>query len=304
MSDFNEKLFCVQPWKGVYLAIFYKTFVLLYIFLTITAISGNILILVALTKDSSLHPPSKLLLRSLTITDLCVGAISQPLAIIFILSTVNKNWDVCRVTEYSLAVATTVFGGASLSIVTAIGADRLLALLLKLRYRQVVTIKRVRGAVFVFWLKSSGIAFLYFQSVNLFFILSSVLILLEVIVSSYSYTRIFCTIRRQRTTVEDVLQRGNTGPNMARYKRTVSNALWVNLTLAMCYIPFAVVTAVIAIRGSSAFLSLAEFLTVSLVYLNSSLNPVLYCWKIKEVRQAVKETIREFCACFLSSFWR
>ena len=91
---------------------------------------------------------------------------------------------------------------------------------------------------------------------------------------------------------------------MARYKRTVSNALWVNLTLAMCYIPFAVVTAAIAVRGSSAFLSLAELLTVSLVYLNSSLNPVLYCWKIKEVRQAVKETIREFCACFSSTFWR
>ena len=128
--------------------------------------------------------------------------------------------------------------------------------------------------------------------------MSSVLILLAVGISSYSYTRIFLTIRRQRTTVEDVPQRGNIGPNMVRYKRTVSNALWVHLTLAMCYIPFAVVTAVIAVRGSSTFLYLAEFLTVSLVYLNSSLNPVLYCWKIKEVRQAIKETITQFCACF------
>ena len=163
MSELNEKLFCSEHWKGNYLAIFYKIVVFLYILLTITAISGNILILVALTKDSSLHPPSKLLLRSLTITDLCVGVISQPLAIIFLLSTVNENWDLCRVTEYSLAVATAVFSGASLSIVTAIGVDRLLALLLRLRYRQVVTIKRVRTAVFVFGSKAAVLHFFTFR---------------------------------------------------------------------------------------------------------------------------------------------
>ena len=85
---------------------------------------------------------------------------------------------------------------------------------------------------------------------------------------------------------------------MARYKKTVFNALWVHLTLTTCYIPFAVVTTVIAIRGLGISLFLAEGLTVSFVYLNSTLNPILYCWKIKEVRQAVKGTIRQICACF------
>ena len=40
------------------------------IFLSITAVLGNILILVALRKVSSLHPPSKLLFRCLATTDL------------------------------------------------------------------------------------------------------------------------------------------------------------------------------------------------------------------------------------------
>ena len=51
------------------------------IFLSITAFFGNALILVALAalrKESSLHPPSKLLLRNLATTDLCVGLISEP----------------------------------------------------------------------------------------------------------------------------------------------------------------------------------------------------------------------------------
>ena len=43
----------------------------LHIFLSITAFLGNTLILVALHKETSLHPPSKLLYRNLAITDLC-----------------------------------------------------------------------------------------------------------------------------------------------------------------------------------------------------------------------------------------
>ena len=41
-----------------------------------------------------------------------------------------------------------------------------------------------------------------------------------------------------------------------------------------------------------------EGMAIVLVFFNSSLNPFLYCWKIIEVRQAVKQTIRQaiFCA--------
>ena len=47
--------------------------------LSITAFLGNVLIIVALQKVSSIHPPSKLLLACLASTDLCVGLITQPL---------------------------------------------------------------------------------------------------------------------------------------------------------------------------------------------------------------------------------
>ena len=67
----------------------------LNIFLSITAFIGNALILVALRKESSLHPPSKLLLRSLATTDLCVGLISEPLFVTYLMSEVNEHWSVC-----------------------------------------------------------------------------------------------------------------------------------------------------------------------------------------------------------------
>ncbi|XP_020626984.1 melanocyte-stimulating hormone receptor-like [Orbicella faveolata] len=304
MPNFSREttpmLFCSRHWDGEsYLLHIYSSVVFFCVILTITATLGNSLILFALHKDKSLHPPSKLLLRCLTVTDLCVGVIGQPTAITLLLSAINENWKLCRVAKYLAYVTTTISSGVSLATLTAISVDRLLALLLGLRYRQVVTVKRVRTIIILFWLKSSAVGILYVWDMTAYFITSAVLVMLQVIISTYSYARIFRTIRRQQTQVQDTLggQSGSISPNMARYKKTVINALWVHLTLATCYLPFAVVMTVAARRGLDSSLFLAEDVAVNFVYLNSSLNPILYCWKIKEVRQAVKETLRQFWAC-------
>ena len=68
------------------------------IVLSITAFWGTSLILVALRKDTSIHPPSKLLYRNLAITDLCVGIIVEPLNVAHWTSVVNKRWDICHYT--------------------------------------------------------------------------------------------------------------------------------------------------------------------------------------------------------------
>ncbi|XP_078365633.1 adenosine receptor A3-like [Oculina patagonica] len=279
----------------------YITIASLCIFLTITATLGNSLILVALHKDTSLYPPSKILLRSLAITDLCVGVFGQPLTVALIFSAILERWSLCQVTQILTQVFNGIFSGVSLLITTAISVDRLLALLLRLRYRQIVTVKRVRVAVFLFWLVGTSlISILYFRGTLLYHGLGVVWTLLLLVISTYSYTRIFLTIRRQQMQVQDTHggQTGGAGLNMARYKKTVFNALWVHFTLVTCYFPCAVANALITVKGLSSSLFLTQGWTVILVYLNSSLNPVLYCWKIKEVRQAVKETIRQVCACF------
>ena len=82
--------------------------------------------------------------------------------------------------------------------------------------------------------------------------------------------------------------------NNARYRKTVATAIWVEVTLIAWYLPYSIVIATITIHGSSPFLDTVWQSTVSLLCLNSSFNPVLYCWKIKEVKQEVKNTIRQF----------
>ena len=82
--------------------------------------------------------------------------------------------------------------------------------------------------------------------------------------------------------------------NVARFRKAVYSALWVQLALVVCYAPIWTVDIVIALTKNYSLLSVVtRKVAVTLLYFNSTLNPFLYCWKISEVRQAVKRTLKE-----------
>lgn len=71
---------------------------------------------------------------------------------------------------------------------------------------------------------------------------------------------------------------------------------WLQLALVICYVPYSVMGVWMNGKVSPAnFVILVS--SVTCVYLNSAINPFLYCWKISSVRQAVKETIKQFLCC-------
>ncbi|XP_078349917.1 adenosine receptor A2a-like [Oculina patagonica] len=274
------------------------------IFLSITAFLGNALILVALRKESALHPPSKLLYRCLATTDLCVGLISEPLGVTYLMSLVQEKWNLCRYALDSAFIAGYALCGVSLLTMTAISVDRLLALMLGLRYRQVVTLKRIYVIVVCFWVVSIFAATSHFIN-HLITLWSGYIVLsLCVVTSIASYSKIFLTLRRQQTQVQHHVQQqqpSQTTPlNIARYRKAVSSALWVQLALFVCYLPYGIMSPWFSKGKQTTSHFLAWELATTLVSFNSSLNPFLYCWKISEVKQAVKQTIRDALCCLSS----
>ena len=273
----------------------------LNIFLSITAFLGNTLILVALHKETSLHPPSKLLYRNLAITDLCVGIIVEPLFVTYWTSVVKERWDIC----YHAYLAA-VFSGYTLCVVslttsTAISVDRLLALLLGLRYRQLVTLRRTCIIAFGFWVLSIVGSSSIFWNPHILPWCQYIITALCLVTTTFAYTKIFCTLRHNQIHVQNHFAPRQPNQeislNIARYRKAVYSALWVQGTLVICYLPYVIVVALKPQRGMSLSIYRAQQFTATLVYLNSSLNPLLYCWKIREVRQAVKETLRQMFRC-------
>lgn len=272
------------------------TFLLvLNIFLAIVTILGNKLILVALHHESSLHPPSKLLLRGLATTDLCVGLISQPVCVAFWVSIVVKNWTICRYSRMLRFILGYLLGSVSLLTLTAISVDRLLSLLLGLRYRQVVTLKRTYLILAVIWVISTLAAVISLWNDLITTWYGYIGISLCLVISSFSYSIIFWKLR-QHQTQSHVQTNAETSPlNVTRYKRAVTSALWLQLALITCYLPYEITDIIYNLKDLTPSVFLAAQCGIILIYLNSALNPILYCWKIAEVRQAVKDTLRKWC---------
>ena len=272
----------------------------LNIFLSVTAFLSNTLILVALHKETSLHLPSKLLYRNLAITDLCVGIIVEPLKVAYWISVVTGRWNICYYAHLPVAISGTGLCAVSLQTLTAISVDRLLALLLGLRYRQVVTFRRTGITLLGMWIFSilGTSSFLWDPVIHQWYTYSGVSLSLVALICSN--TKIFSILRHNQIQVQNHVVQGQPSQstpalNIARYRKAVHRALWVQGTLVVCYLPHGIAVALTPAEGMRISVYLARQYTVSLVYLNSSLNPLLYCWKIREVRQAVKNSIRRLC---------
>ena len=210
------------------------SFSALNFFLSITATLGNAMILIALQKVSSIYPPTKLFFRCLAVTDLGVGLIVQPFYATFLLSRitlVSKNvvnalsWILCAV---------------SLLTSAAISVDRLLALVLGLRYKHVVTSRRVRVVIICFWLIATSLGSIRWWRKDITFVLASIILILSLLTSIFCHTRIHLKLRYHVRVLQEQGNRGGIPLNIARFKKTVSSVLWVQLALVACYCPFCI----------------------------------------------------------------
>ena len=278
--------------------------------LSITAFLGNVVILFALRKVNSIRPQTKLLFRCLAVTDLAVGLTTQPLlAISFIPGAVEMN-TILYLLRYQVSVPMGIFLlTVSVLTTTAICVDRLLALLLGLRYHQIVTFRRVRLVLFCFWLLSSVVIGLRYSTgyVETARSILIALMLLSLLVSLASYAKIYRRLRHQQQRVQIHMPQPQPQPrngeaislHIARYKKTVSSIVYVQLALGFCYLPYMTV-GMLRTNGiipPTAWGSLFHGATITILCLNSTLNPILYCWRIREVKEAVKSTIRQLSLC-------
>lgn len=277
-------------------------------FSSITACIGNVLILVALYKVTSISPPTKILFVSLAVTDLLTGLILQPLLVMHaIITSVIISTNLSYFSEQVNSVLGFILTTLSILTSTAISVDRLLALVLGLVYRNVVTLRRVRVIVICIWLLSCMLGGWRCTTVaaDLAKLVFLVVVGLCFITSIASYIKIYSLLYRHRRQVHGHFKRAQQQSNRtaqlneARFKKTVSSIAWIQFTLILLFIP-CIVVAILWINKiipsgiPGAILFRVSF---SVFYLNSSLNPILYVWKIREVKNIVKADLMKLKCC-------
>ena len=176
------------------------------IILSFTASLGNVLILLTIYKVSSLHPVTKLLFACLATTDLCVGLFSQPLFVANIILNIdlaNTDLEIFYHLSEVIYISSYLLCGVSVLISAAISVDRLLVLLLRLRYEEVVTQKRAQVVILLCWVIAISCGLVRVWSPTVSEIVVFVASFVSLVISVICYAKIHQRLQRNQATRED-----------------------------------------------------------------------------------------------------
>lgn len=183
--------------------------------------------------------------------------------------------------------------GVSLCTVTAVSVDRFAALHYHMRYPSLITIQRALYISGLIWLSVGLLSGFYFWKRYYFFLGISFANCVCIFISTYSYYRIFRVVRQHQMQIHvqqqamENLDLNDT--NMLRLKRSAMNTFVFYFAIIVCYLPVLVSLSLNVI--SRKLWSKEWELADTVMFLNSSVNPVLYCWRLKELRIAVTKTV-------------
>ena len=273
-------------------------------FLSYTAIMLNSVTIYALIKTSSLPKNSKTLLLSLAVSDLGVGSIVQPLHIAALVMQLQPNFEnnpTFKATLIAHLISEHLLCIASFLCVTTVTVDRFLAVHFYLRYNELVTHKRVVAAVISVWVLSA-----IFSLIGLLvparkgaFVIFATIGSICLIATAGLYYKIYLAVRHHANQIH-ALQvqeaRNDEMANAARLRKSAVATFYVYLVFLVCYLPRICFYVALTISGSSTATKVLSDYTITLVLLNSSLNPLIYCWKMSDVRHTIMDILRKIWA--------
>ena len=272
---------------------------ILNIFSSYTAVTLNIITIYVLRKISSLPKPVRILLLSLAVSDLAVGLIVQPLAIATL---VTQNNEYTFQFEKASEVFGICFTAASFLNITALGADRFLAIHLHLRYQELVTHRRIVTAVIMIWVFSATVSLFDLWDKMMTAAQATLLAIVVVcfISTTFFYFKIYLTVRHLTSQIHTLqVQQASqnvesTLQNTASQRKSAIATFYVYIVFLLCYLPrYSIYFAnMVSSHEPSVAEEILIIYAVTLVHLNSSLNPFIYAWKMRPIRHAIMEILR------------
>lgn len=262
-------------------------------------IGGNVLVILAVWKTPSLQTTSNALLLSLAASDLAVGSLAQPSFSAWRISQIGENIEVHCVAGILSESLGWLLAGVSLFTITAISCERFLAVHLHLRYHDTVTRRGIAKVVLTFWLIWIIITILRFFVVSrkILRIIAVNFLVITSAIMFMAYMMIYRLVRRHQVQIQQQCfarspSETNKTIDMVRYKRSTITMLYILGFFLLCYFPFLMVMVVELTIGETIQTKAAYLYTVTSIFINSAMNPLIYCWRMMEIRKAICKMLK------------
>ena len=280
------------------------SFCVLNLVFSFVAVLGNFLVIHALWKASLLPPTIKTLFLSLAISDLAVGILSQPMFGVIIavmlrrLSNGQHNFALFCPTVLTVCYYF-MFGliFASFLNIIIITLDRLLAVRLHLRYQDLVTLKRLITVLVAIWITSAIPITIFISVPEGDRLAGAVIDFLGIILTTVVNIYIYKVVRFHRNQIQCQFQVQNRqGLEIIRQNKSAYNALIVYVVFLACYLPLFTSFILLTVDNFRSSFLVFDHVSIFFAFLNSSLNPLLHCWRYREIRLNVKNSLSKiFC---------
>ena len=277
---------------------------------SLVSVLGYILIIQALFKVSSIPTNLKTLFLSLAFSDLAVGFFAQFWCSAIMTAILSKKVDGNDNFEFfcpSILSAFNFFAFflacASLLTIAAITVDRLLSVSLHLRYHELVTTRRVAVFLVLLWVMSVAAAFTFISLPKHSKIVTVAVQCIAFLFTSWAYARIYKVVRHHKIQILCELQQTSDPSVRAGLLRQQKNALdtfLLYIVFVVCCLPHLFESVILLVNAGSYTVKASYSSTTFFLFLNSSLNPLLYCWRYREIRQNVIKAMRKILFCFSS----
>ena len=265
-----------------------------------TAAFGNSVIMFVIWRTPSLHSPSLTLLFGLALTDFSVGSLTQPLQVVRSVFYLGTEKGSPSALKDAFDVLSVILSSASFLTATIISVDRYLVFHLHMRYPIIVTNRKVIVVIALSWLMSSLLGFVWTQSTSVYYLAAILSFAISLFVVVLMYSRIYSVVKRHQTQINTQAQvqtRRHVSSQMhfARWTRSAINTFYVCFFLFLSYFPYICTAIVIQLTDYSVNKHIALQFTGTITFINSSLNPLVYFWRVAEIRIAIKDTFK--CRC-------
>ena len=281
-------------------------------FSSYTAIMLNCVTIHAIRRTPALPQTLKILLLNLAVSDLGVGLVVQPCyvatGVMKLLDTENDPLYMATNTVYHSS--SSIFSVTSFLCVLALSVDRFLAIHYCLRYKHLTTRKRVVGIVVTIWLFSIIVlltfswiplesVFLIFATTNVACGITSAILNLIIYRAAKAHINQLRSLELATSHPAPNAGSGGEMANVARVRKFAKLSMYLYLAFLVCYLPQTCmmwIIGLVAKQSTTLQFQVLNF-TGTLIYLNSSINPLIYCLTVRSLRITIKNMIQTLACC-------
>ena len=257
------------------------------------AVVGNALVLVVIWKNTSLRTPSFILLGGLAFSDFWTGLITQPFYVLFRVAAWMDNMKLFCTGRLISQNAGLYFSSVTLTNISFMAFERWM----HMTRRSLLTKRRVMvvyGVLLLFpLLFVLGLSF----DTRMTWIAALCLCVFCITATSVAYLKVFQIINHHQRRIQVNYLTQNSNPpsiNLAKYKKSVFTILYILVLFLLCHLPFVCCAAVIYLSIDVREKSVTTLdVCTTVLFASSSINPLLYYWRINYLREGIKRLVRK-----------